>query len=206
MGESAARVSIFRFARTGADPPAVGSSSGIIMSVLSSRRYLSVWLRRLSTDRIERRSSERVETFVVVASIKGAQRITGLTDGAARLGLKAGMGLADARARYPKLPVVEADPEADRRLLENIADGCDRYTPLRVDAETVAGLKTSGLSCVADLAARPRAPFAARFGKSLLLRLDQALGDANEPITPRLPLPAAMAEQRFPEPIAREAD
>ena len=27
------------------------------MSVLSSRRYLSVWLRRLSTDRIERRLS-----------------------------------------------------------------------------------------------------------------------------------------------------
>jgi protein ImuB len=257
------------------------------MSVFSSRRYLSVWLRRLSTDRIERRSSEPVEIFVVVASIKGAQRITGLTDGAARLGLKIGMGLADARAMYPKLPVVEADPEADRRLLENIADWCDRYTPLvgldppdglfldvtgcahlfsgevalardlvtrltqqglrarvaiadtvggawgvarygkpgtisrgetqaavlplpiaalRVDAGTAADLRTSGLVSVADLAARPRAPFAARFGKSLLLRLDQALGDADEPITPRLPLPAAMAEQRFPEPIAREAD
>src|SRR5882757_8713394 len=40
------------------------------------------------------------------------------------------MGLADARARYPKLPVVEADPEADRRFLESIADWCDRYTPL----------------------------------------------------------------------------
>ena len=71
------------------------------MSVLSSRRYLSVWLRRLSTDRIERRSSKPVETFVVVASIKSAQRITALTDGAARLGLKTGMGLADARAMYP---------------------------------------------------------------------------------------------------------
>src|SRR5258707_15549165 len=130
MAASAARASTFRFARTGAVRPAVGSSSGIIMSVLSSRRYLSVWLRRLSTDRIERRSSEPVETFVVVASIKGAQCITGLTDGAARLGLKVGMGLADARARYPKLPVVEADPEADRRLLEDIADWCDRYTPL----------------------------------------------------------------------------
>jgi protein ImuB len=246
-----------------------------------------VWLRRLSTDRIERRSSEPVETFVVVASIQGAQRITALTDGAARLGLKTGMGLADARARYPKLPVVEADPEADQGLLENIADWCDRYTPLvgldppdgllldvtgcahlfggeaalardlvtrlteqglraraavadtvgcawsiarygkpgiiprgettaavlplpiaalRVDAKTAADLKTSGLTCVADLADRPRAPFAARFGKSLLLRLDQALGNAEEPITPRLPLPAAMAEQRFPEPIAREAD
>src|SRR3954466_15208110 len=130
MAASAARVSTFRFARTGADRPAVGSSSGTIMSVLSSRRYLSVWLRRLSTDPLERRGSEPVETFVVVASIQGAQRITALTDGAARLGLKTGMGLADARARYPKLPVVEADPEADQGLLENIADWCDRYTPL----------------------------------------------------------------------------
>src|ERR1700755_3463957 len=130
MAASAARVSTFRFARTGTDRPRVGPSSGIIMTVLSSRRYLSVWLRRLSTDRIERRASEPVETFVVVASIKGAQRITAVTDGAARLGRKAGMGLADARAMYPKLPVVEADFEADRSLLEAVADWCDRYTPL----------------------------------------------------------------------------
>ena len=77
---------------------------------------------------------------------------------------------------------------------------------LRVDPEIVAALKTAGLTRVADLAARPRAPLAARFGKALLLRLDQALGRVDEPITPRLPVPAAMAEQRFPEPIAREAD
>jgi protein ImuB len=219
--------------------------------------------------------------------MEGAQRITALTDGAARLGLKTGMGLADARAMYPKLPVVEADFEADRHLLETVADWCDRYTPLvgldppdglfldvtgcahlfggeaalardlltrlsqqgfrvraaiadtagcawglarhgkqaivprgetpaavlplpiaalRVDADTVAGLKTAGLTRVADLASRPRAPFAARFGKTLLLRLDQALGHVDEPIMPRLPIPAAMAEQRFPDPIAREAD
>ncbi len=245
-----------------------------------------MWLRRLPTDRIERRSSKPVETFVVVAPVQSAQRITALTDGAARLGLKAGMGLADARAMYPKLPVVEADLEADRRLLEGIADWCDRYTPLvgmdppdgllldvtgcahlfggeaalardlivrlaqqglrarvavadtagcawgvarygeqgivpagetraamldlpiaalRVDAETVADLKISGLTCVADLMSRPRAPFAARFGRELL-RLDQAMGHVEEPISPRLPLPAAMAEQRFADPIAREAD
>src|ERR1700754_4755158 len=126
----AARASTFLSARTGAGPPAVGSSSGTIMSVSSNRRYLSLWLRRLSTDRIERRSSEPVEAFVVVASVKGAQQIAALTDGAARLGLKVGLGLADARARYPSLPVVEADFEADRRLLEAIADWCDRYTPL----------------------------------------------------------------------------
>ena len=95
------------------------------------RRYLSVWLRRLSTDRIERRLSAPADgPRVVVASIKSAQRIVALNDAAARLGLKPGMALADARAMYPALPVADADAEADRRLLEAIADWCDRYTPL----------------------------------------------------------------------------
>ena len=53
---------------------------------------------------------------------------------------------------------------------------------------------------------RPRAPLAARFGAEFVRRLDQALGIEDEPITPRLPLPAALAEQRFPEPIAHERD
>ena len=68
---SAARASTSRFARTGADRPAGGSSPGIIMSAPSRRRYLSVWLRRLSTDRIERRLSAPADgPRVVVASIK----------------------------------------------------------------------------------------------------------------------------------------
>ena len=101
------------------------------MNALSTRRYLSVWLRRLSTDRIERRLSAPADgPRVVAASIKSAQRIVALNDDAARLGLKPGMPLADARAMYPSLPVADADPEADRRLLEAVADWCDRYTPL----------------------------------------------------------------------------
>ncbi|MEX2035378.1 MAG: DNA polymerase Y family protein, partial [Xanthobacteraceae bacterium] len=67
---------------------------------------------------------------VVVASIKSAQRIVALNDAAAKLGLKRDMSLADARAMYPSLPAADADWEADRRLLEAIADWCDRYTPL----------------------------------------------------------------------------
>ena len=39
-------------------------------------------------------------------------------------------GVAEARAMYPALDVVEEDPAADRRLLEGIADWCDRYTPM----------------------------------------------------------------------------
>src|SRR5690606_5662009 len=40
------------------------------------------------------------------------------------------MGIADARAMHPGIDVVEADSQADRRMLENLADWCDRYTPL----------------------------------------------------------------------------
>jgi protein ImuB len=197
------------------------------------------------------------------------------------------MPLADARAMYPSLPVVDADPEADRRLLEAIADWCDRYTPLigldlpdglkldvtgcahlfggeaafcrdlverlatqgfqaraaiadtfgaawamarygaagvapkdatreillplpvaalRIATETAASLGQSGLKQIADLVERPRAPLAARFGQELIWRLDQALGRDEESIVPRLPLPSAMVERRFPDPIALESD
>ncbi|TIU79683.1 MAG: DNA polymerase Y family protein, partial [Mesorhizobium sp.] len=59
-----------------------------------------------------------------------AQRIAALDERAEALKLKRGMGIADARAMHPSIDVVEADPEADRRLLEGLADWCDRYTPL----------------------------------------------------------------------------
>ena len=40
------------------------------------------------------------------------------------------MGIADARAMHPAIEVLEAEPEADRKVLEGLADWCDRYTPL----------------------------------------------------------------------------
>jgi protein ImuB len=90
-----------------------------------------VWLKRLSTDRAERRSSEPVKTpLIIVEPVKSALRICALNGDAAALRLKMGMPLADARAMYPSLWVEDADPQADRVLLEAIADWCDRYTPL----------------------------------------------------------------------------
>ncbi|WP_246665987.1 DNA polymerase Y family protein [Aquamicrobium sp. LC103] len=61
---------------------------------------------------------------------RNTQRIVALDERAETLRLKRGMGLADARAMYPGAEIVEADPQADRRLLEGLADWCDRYTPL----------------------------------------------------------------------------
>jgi protein ImuB len=77
---------------------------------------------------------------------------------------------------------------------------------LRLDADTVTALAQAGLKHVADILDRPRAPLAARFGAPLLRRIDAALGREDEPITPRLPVPAALTEQRFAEPIALQSD
>ena len=57
-------------------------------------------------------------------------RIVALDRCGLALGLLPGMMLADARARVPDLVAVDHDPAADRRLIERIADLCDRYTPM----------------------------------------------------------------------------
>jgi protein ImuB len=95
----------------------------------SSQRYLSVWLRRIATDRIAKRFAP-AETLIIAAPVKGALRLSAVNDVAAALGLRVGMPLADARAMHPTIAVAEADARADFSLLEAIADWCDRYTPL----------------------------------------------------------------------------
>lgn len=77
---------------------------------------------------------------------------------------------------------------------------------LRLDPETLSGLARVGLRLIGQLMARPRAPLARRFGKLLMLRLDQALGTVEEAISPRLPVPELTAERRLAEPIGRMED
>ena len=77
---------------------------------------------------------------------------------------------------------------------------------LRLPSATVAGLARVGLKCISDIIDLPRAPLTARFGSEVLRQLDRALGYEHEPLTPRLPVAPYVAEQRFPEPIAREED
>src|SRR5205807_10059552 len=77
---------------------------------------------------------------------------------------------------------------------------------LRIAPEIQEALVQVGLKRVADVIDRPRAPLAARFGENFIRRIDQALGREEEPITPRLPVPACVAERRFAEPILLEAD
>jgi protein ImuB len=56
--------------------------------------------------------------------------IHSLDDLAVRAGLSIGLPLANARAICPELTVFDADEAADRKTLDDIADWCDRFTPL----------------------------------------------------------------------------
>ena len=56
-------------------------------------------------------------------------RLTAVDRKATSLGLSAGMTLADSRAMLPALKVMAANEPADQKLLEQIAEWCDRYTP-----------------------------------------------------------------------------
>lgn len=105
----------------------------------SARRILALVLPHLSTDRIARqrwgrnwRQHGRPEHPPIVLTGRDGQaiRLVSLDEEAERLGLKPGLGLADARARHPDLETLHADPAADARFLDSIADWCDRYTPL----------------------------------------------------------------------------
>ena len=67
---------------------------------------------------------------IVVAKENNALLIYSLDDAAARYGLTIGLPLANARAICPHVQVYDADPAADAKTLGDIADWCDRFTPL----------------------------------------------------------------------------
>ncbi len=99
------------------------------------RRILSLWLPRLPIDRIQRRLTGGDVALdktpcVVVSKQNNALVIDALDDLAARSGLAIGLPLANARAICPELTVFDADEAADRKTLDDIADWCDRFTPL----------------------------------------------------------------------------
>lgn len=114
--------------------------NSVASSPSPARRYLSLDLFRLPSDRLLRLMlgrnwrcaglAEKASPLAVYARRKGAFVLVALSEGAERLGLRCGQGLAEARAMIPMLESVEEDSSADAILLADIADWADRYTPL----------------------------------------------------------------------------
>ncbi|MFN5573176.1 MAG: Y-family DNA polymerase [Bradyrhizobium sp.] len=116
------------------------------------RRILSLWLPRLPIDRIKRQltftgAPPESKPQVVVIKDANALLIHALDEAAARHGVSLCQPLANARAVCPDLVVHEADLAADAKMLEGIADWCDRFTPL-VALDPPHGLSLDITGCV----------------------------------------------------------
>ena len=104
------------------------------------------------------------------------------------------IGAAWAVSHFARSQVVEA---AD---LEAVLDALP-IAALRLTSAQIAGLTQMGLKTVGQVRPRDRKPLQARFGLSLLTRLDQAFGLVEERMAPRLPVAERYAERRFADPI-----
>ena len=120
---------------------------------------------------------------------------------AAGLSVRAGLadtpGAAHAVARYGAgaVTVVAPGTQADALALLPLA-------ALRIPGEIADSLRRLGIELIGQLFVAPRGPLARRFGDALLLRLDQALGRAAEPIRPVLPPGTVSMRREFLEPVA----
>ncbi|PZN97544.1 MAG: nucleotidyltransferase [Alphaproteobacteria bacterium] len=100
-----------------------------------ARRYLALHLPLLPSERVHREHRQRGAAspeapFALVAKDRGSLVLAAVDTRALAQGLAPGLTLADARARLPELVAVSDDPVADLALLEWLADGCDRYSPM----------------------------------------------------------------------------
>jgi protein ImuB len=135
---------------------------------------------------------------------------------AARIAVAGTAGAAHALARFggDSLRLCPSGAEAEALAPLPLA-------ALRLGEEALAAARRLGIETVGQLAAMPRAPLQRRFGPgcgasnrafrhaggmprtpSLLVRLDQALGRAPEPIEPIVPEDPPSVLLRFMEPIA----
>ena len=133
-----------------------------------------------------------------------AALVSELSGTIAKSGFSHTIGLADtpgsawAVARFAEGGLVP--PGAQRRTLADLP-----MAALRLPADTVAALARVGLRRTGSLYGQARGPLARRFGQIVLDRLDEALGERHEPISPRHAGERHLVCRHFVEPVADTA-
>lgn len=110
-------------------------------------------------------------------------------------------------AGYSASWAIAGTPDAALALARHgLREGAERQLPvsaLGMDAKTHRALERAGLYHIGDLAVRPRAGLAVRFGAAINLRLDRILGIEDRPINPLRLLGNVTAERRFADPVTQ---
>src|SRR5262249_30091805 len=110
-------------------------------------------------------------------------------------------GAASALARAGREAITVVPCGATRLALALLPVGT-----LRLPVETVELMERLGLRRIGDLYKLPRPSMVARFGLAAAERLDQALGNLPEPLSPLPPAPIRSSHRRFAEPITQPED
>jgi protein ImuB len=122
--------------------PSVNSPVQAPQKEMTTRRYLALALPFLPVERLRRLNGSDTpadQPLVLVARQAGGLRLVALSPQALAAGLRPGMSLSEARALLPAVVAMDAEVEADQRLLLALAAGAERYTPM-VALDGVDGL------------------------------------------------------------------
>lgn len=138
----------------------------------------------------------------LIAALRTALEDFGLT---VRLALADTPGAAWALAHYaPDDPAVVpsgSEPDGLRDALAQLP-----VAALRLSADVAEALISFGLDRICKLSAIEPVELIRRFGTEPVRRLQQALGQVDEPIVPLRPLPPREARRAFADPISSRAD
>jgi protein ImuB len=111
------------------------------------KRFVSIWFRHLATDWFTLSKPELKKLpFVLRNSVHGRMVITAANEVAEKKGITSGMVLADARAIFPTLEVLDDKPDLINRLLKKLAAWCIRFTPV-VAIDPPDGLLLDATGC-----------------------------------------------------------
>ena len=113
----------------------------------------------------------------------------------ARAAIADSWGGAHGFARHAARPTLLV-PAGEREAVLDLP-----IAALRLPKTMVENLSVLGFELIGELAAKPRAPLALRFGPELCRRLDQAMGCLSEPIDPVRPPDLIEMRRAFAEPI-----
>jgi len=97
---------------------------------MMNKRFVSLWFRHLTTDRLTLRQPELKDVPVVfVAPVRNRVVVTGANFLAEAQGITVGMAAADAKAIVPDLKVMDDVPGMEAKLLKALGEWCIRYSP-----------------------------------------------------------------------------
>ncbi|RYZ26149.1 MAG: DNA polymerase Y family protein [Chitinophagaceae bacterium] len=96
-----------------------------------SKRFVSIWLPYLATDwHARKQPSLKEKVFVLKATVRNRVVVTAANKLARAQGIHKEMVLADAKALYPSLHVLDDKPNLTTQLLDRMAEWCIRFTPI----------------------------------------------------------------------------